>query len=714
MSGRGRASDARRLSTATRTFVQNKVHGFPHWRGVVRAWCSNMQPLSAASARPSDPTIQRRFAIFLGFYIIKDPRDERKFVCSLSSSKIACGVTVLAFLVVRQLLSYAHFDVDSGTIEGCHSQVSHQVSGIIVLGMFLFTVFTWLGRRCDWSPIMQDATLMILLCAMILLSSSTVGTPIAVLHHNHSDHVRRSLEQGLFCSASDVLGIAYNRMIVVCLVIGCGFIRARFSWFGVALWAFVVLPELFMLQIALEGCFDIVVLPLVAWLLAAAFERSRREQWQRAQTINEQLGTISTMSTAQQLERDRNRRLRERQKNQEQFLAAMSHELKTPLAGLIGMLRVAQLDELSQGNPKHVERCVQKALTCGQLLNSLVDDLLDRTRITIGQFCPVPSQVSVVELAESVLELASHLNHLDLELKLDVDGSLDGPHEGRTSSTSQSASQPANICYLDRDRVFQVLLNVVTNSLKFTGPGGRVVVGVALLHTGDGRLTIPEIEGRLQNAANAPMWVQITVTDTGVGIPADQIERCFLPFAKAELAVSSSAELNQHDVAITGGGPKGTSIAGKASSSEEEDSLQGNPQHITGSIGLGLHLCREMCRIMGGTIKLDSKVGEGSTVMITLPTHRTDYFDGGVGANGSGGEQRNDEGEHTSGLVASVPMTVVPSATVLKKQSLTGNGSMSTGAESTQGHLQPAAPERPVRCLVVDDNQFCREVRLSL
>ena len=62
--------------------------------------------------------------------------------------------------------------------------------------------------------------------------------------------------------------------------------------------------------------------------------------------------------------------------------------------------------------------------SCGQLLLSLVDDLLDRTRLTTGNFCAVPTWVSIVEIVENVLDLATHLNRLKLDVRLRVDDSL--------------------------------------------------------------------------------------------------------------------------------------------------------------------------------------------------------------------------------------------------------------------------------------------------
>ena len=120
-------------------------------------------------------------------------------------------------------------------------------------------------------------------------------------------------------------------------------------------------------------------------------------------------------------EQRRNERLRELKCEQDRFLAAMSHELKTPLCGMIGMLHVAKLEHLAQRDAMHVNKCVSKALTCGKLLSFLVDDLLDCTRLSTDNFRALPSTTSIVELAHSVLDLAANLNKHELDVRMEVE-----------------------------------------------------------------------------------------------------------------------------------------------------------------------------------------------------------------------------------------------------------------------------------------------------
>ena len=166
---------------------------------------------------------------------------------------------------------------------------------------------------------------------------------------------------------------------------------------------------------------DIVSLPLVAWFVAVEIERSRRTAWQRHRTVQAQMTELERVQTAREEEQRRNERLRELKQEQDRFLAAMSHELKTPLCGMIGMLHVAKLEHLAQRDAMHINKCVNKALTCGKLLSFLVDDLLDCTRLSTDNFRAVPSTISIVELARSVLDLADHLNKHELDVRMEVD-----------------------------------------------------------------------------------------------------------------------------------------------------------------------------------------------------------------------------------------------------------------------------------------------------
>ena len=248
---------------------------------------------------------------------------------------------------------------------------------------------TWLARRVDLQPLAQDA---VILCSLSIIQ-------VLCWHLVESQVDLRSFDDDASCSKKTLLAIQYARMIFVSLVIGCGFMRARFAWVLTVVWTLSVFQELPPLHITTETYFDILTLPFVSWLLAAAFERSSRERWVRARTITRQLEEIRN-AFLRDIEQNRNRRLREHSGTRSSS-SPPCRTSSTPLAGRLACCVWPR--NASHWDPMHVNMCVTKALTCGQLLNSLVDDLLDRTRITTGKFCAVPTRIDLVEVVENGL-----------------------------------------------------------------------------------------------------------------------------------------------------------------------------------------------------------------------------------------------------------------------------------------------------------------------
>ena len=361
----------------------------------------------------------------------------------------------------------------------------------------------------------------------------------------------------------------------------------------------------------------------------------------------------------------------------------MSHELKTPLSGMIGMLRVASLEQFV-ADPGHVKCCIGKALSCGQLLLSLVDDLLDRTRLTTGNFCAVPTWVSIVEIVENVLDLATHLNRLKLDVRLRVDDSLK-----REDGAGHNVRH-----YLDPDRVFQLLLNVVTNALKFTPRGGSIEVGVSL-HKRSLPCHSAESASSLESL---PLIARFTVHDSGIGIAPDQIEHCFEPFAKLHQDGGSDA------TNFNFGDTEETPTEGPRESFKSVETMQKQgTRSMTGSIGLGLHLCREIVDKMGGTISMASKVGEGTTITIELPTKGTELLP--------------EDSPFRPAIVSqpSVQGSVHPQGDLRQNCVLPVHHAREEGEEKACVASGVSAPNgRALRCLIVDDHSYCREIGAAL
>ena len=175
-----------------------------------------------------------------------------------------------------------------------------------------------------------------------------------------------------------------------------------------------------------------------------------------------------------------------------EFLSRMSHELRTPLNAILGF---TQLMELEKNVPPSHAESVAHISRAGKHLLSLINEVLDISRIDAGQFAMAPEPVEVhtflVEALERIQPLAQrHQVEARLETQPETAGSL--------------------YVHADRPRLHQVMFNLLSNAVKYNHPGGRVAVS----YRGDG----PN--------------VRMTVADTGRGIEPDKIARLFLPFER--------------------------------------------------------------------------------------------------------------------------------------------------------------------------------------
>jgi signal transduction histidine kinase len=231
--------------------------------------------------------------------------------------------------------------------------------------------------------------------------------------------------------------------------------------------------------------------------------------------------------------------LSEANKHKSQFLANVSHELRTPLNAIIGSTDNV-LDRIAGELNEKQARYLARVQTNAEHLNLLIEDLLDLSVIESGKMDIKAKNVSlaslVIEVAESLRPVAEK-KPVDLEI-----GSID-------------ASLTA---WADRDRIVQVLNNLIGNAVKFTPPQGRVTV--AAQRDGNG-------------------WVQVSVADSGPGVPPEEAEKIFDEFYQIPQAVR----------------PK-----------------------IKG-MGLGLTIAKKFVEMHGGKIWVQSEPGRGSTFFFILP-----------------------------------------------------------------------------------------------
>ena len=223
------------------------------------------------------------------------------------------------------------------------------------------------------------------------------------------------------------------------------------------------------------------------------------------------------------------------------FLRGMGHELRTPLNAIAGYSEILEMGIRGPVNPEQAKDLGRIKRAAAYLLR-LINDVLTVARLE-GPRPLNPMSIAVNPMLAEVQGLCA-LQATAKELTLTL-----VPCEREFSVTA------------DAERLQQILLNLVTNAIKFTTPGGRISV---------------TCEG------DASM-VQVRVTDTGVGVPAADIDRVFEPFV-------------QVDTHLTTGTQQG--------------------------VGLGLSISRELARTMHGDLTLESEEGAGSVFTLTLPNAR--------------------------------------------------------------------------------------------
>lgn len=247
-------------------------------------------------------------------------------------------------------------------------------------------------------------------------------------------------------------------------------------------------------------------------------------------------------------ERDKERQLADTfQKLNElksEFVSNVSHELRTPLASIMGFAQTLLRDQ--NITPETARKFLNIILQDGQRLSRLVEDLLDLSRIESGKVELIKSSVNLNDIVEYVL----HITSAEAASKgIRVECVL--------------PKQPA-IALLDRDRITQVLVNLLDNAVKFTPEQGTVSIGLLLPKSG--------------KSALKPLFMRITIADTGVGIPEHEMSRLFEKFYRVS--------------------QKGKEIRGT---------------------GLGLAIAKQIVDLHNGEITVQSEVGKGSIFTIALP-----------------------------------------------------------------------------------------------
>ncbi len=264
--------------------------------------------------------------------------------------------------------------------------------------------------------------------------------------------------------------------------------------------------------------------------------------------------TSDLRSTVKSLE-NRNRELDEARKEalqageaKAEFLAKMSHEIRTPLNAVIGFSSLLEKTQQTEQQREYTTTVSQAA----SALLSVIDDILNISRLESGSLVIEPTLFDLRDSLENVvtmLSAAAHEKGLELVLNLHSD-------------------VPAKI-FTDGNRINQIVSNLLNNAIKFT-ESGFVVLEVSVAEVDEPHIT-----------------TRIEVTDTGIGLSAEEAKFVFQPFRQA-----SSATSRQY-----------------------------------GGTGLGLSICKEMVGLLGGEMGLKSIPGQGSTFWFTVPARMSEAAD---------------------------------------------------------------------------------------
>jgi signal transduction histidine kinase len=235
-------------------------------------------------------------------------------------------------------------------------------------------------------------------------------------------------------------------------------------------------------------------------------------------------------------------REREVDRLKSEFVSIVSHELRTPLTSILGYTELILARKFT---PNEQREFIETIYTQAAHLSKLVDDLLDTSRIESGR---MKLNCWMVTLRQVISELANQLAHLEHHRLL-----------------IRMVDQLPPV-YVDRDKVKQILLNLITNAIKYSPHGGEI------------ELTVQE-DGELPDDHPPGRWLIISVRDQGIGIAPEDLERIWERFYRVDNTNTRSI----------------------------------------GGTGLGLSIARGLVELHGGRIWAESVVGQGSIFSFTLP-----------------------------------------------------------------------------------------------
>jgi signal transduction histidine kinase len=241
---------------------------------------------------------------------------------------------------------------------------------------------------------------------------------------------------------------------------------------------------------------------------------------------------------------DKNRQLELASENKSQFVSSMSHELRTPLNAIIGLTEMMVKNAARFGTEKAQEP-LQRVNRAGTHLLGLINQVLDLSKIEAGK----------LELNAQTVQLAPLINEV-----IDTAGQLAEQNKNRLIVDTQ---ENLGALTVDPMRLRQILLNLLSNACKFTKAG--------------------EVKLAARKVSNGGSFVEFAVSDTGIGMTAEQQAKLFEEFSQADATTAQRF----------------------------------------GGTGLGLALSRKLARMMGGDVTVASELGKGSVFTVRLPGDAT-------------------------------------------------------------------------------------------
>ena len=220
-----------------------------------------------------------------------------------------------------------------------------------------------------------------------------------------------------------------------------------------------------------------------------------------------------------------------------EFLANMSHEMRQPLNSILGFTELLLTNPQALADQPRAHRYIDNVQTAGRHLLALITDVLDLAKIESRRL-----ELTLIEV--EVKELLTSLHEMMLPIARSKGVRL------------RVRAQPRLAVVADDMRLRQIVLNLVTNAVKFTPSGGLVSIG----------------------ASSGAGWMEITVADTGVGIAAEDQGRVFEAFTQLDVATNREP-----------------------------------------GAGLGLAMVKQLTELHGGRVSLESELGRGTTVKVRLP-----------------------------------------------------------------------------------------------